>query len=127
MESKDRWKLQQRVTIWVRRCFGTECLMDRRERGARVLEEAAELAQALGCPKDQVIRTIDHVYSRPVGDPAQEIGGVATTLLAACSALEEDFEILAEREVSRIESKDPEYFRERNAAKADAGIGSYKR
>ena len=29
--------------------------------------------------------------------------------------------------LAQIESKDPEYFRERNAAKADAGIGSYKR
>jgi len=122
-----RPNLQRRVASWVRRCFGIGILMDRCERGLRVLEEAAELAQALGCPKDQIIRTIDHVYSRPVGDPAQEVGGVATTLFAACSALEQDFEILAEREVSRIESKDLEHFRERNAAKAEAGIGSYKR
>lgn len=118
---------QTRIFLWVQRCFGIEILFDRNERGIRLLEEATELAQALGCSKDQVIRTVDHVYSRPVGVPEQEVGGVGLTLLAVCCAIGKDHDTLIEREMLRVESKDPEHFRIRNEEKASAGIGSYKR
>ena len=98
MESKDQ-TLQQRVAAWVEKCFGLSLLLDRKERGLRVLEEAAELAQALGCSQAQCAGTLAYVFSRPIGVPSQEVGGVATTVLAACAAIGEDFETLAEREV----------------------------
>jgi len=50
------------------------------ERVARFGEEALELQQALGQTRDEAHALVDYVHDRPIGEPAQEMGGTMTTL-----------------------------------------------
>ncbi len=77
---------QRCVKTWMVSTFG-ENITDGAERGLRILEEASELAQALGVTQDQAVRVLSKTFSRPVGDIAQEIGGVSLTLLALGATL----------------------------------------
>jgi hypothetical protein len=75
--------MQSRIWTWCGETF--EGLIDwrsRQERCFRFLEEALELVQALDVPKAEAQRMLDYVYSRPAGEPAQELGGVAITLMS---------------------------------------------
>ena len=78
------FEFQLRVAFWVRFAFGSETAMDKIERHHRFLEEALELVQSTGCTKDEAHELVEYVYARPVGDPAQEVGGVMLTLAALC-------------------------------------------
>lgn len=49
-------------------------------RSLRLLEEAIELAQAEGVTIDEVEIVADQVYSKPIGNPKQEVGGVIVCL-----------------------------------------------
>lgn len=109
---------RQRVVIeWGKRCFGLGRMMDKIVRAARFFEEAAELVQAAGLPRDHALRAFNHVYSRPAGDMAQEVGGVANTLMALCGALGLSFDDCQRAEIERCLSKDPAHFAKRNEAK----------
>lgn len=77
---------QMRVGAWMESCFGEEILTDKRERNFRFGEEAIELLQAAGCPKEDVIALVDYVYGRKTGQLQQEIGGVMVCLAALCIA-----------------------------------------
>jgi hypothetical protein len=96
---------QRRVKNWVLACFGEKIASDRLERADRFLEEALELLQSGGYPKDRVAALVDYVFSRPVGDPDQETGGVMVTLAAYCEAHEVDLHAAAERELARVWTK----------------------
>lgn len=113
---------QAMVIDWVRRCFGEACATDGPERGARVLEEALELAQVAGLPLARAAHLTNHVYSKPVGAIAQEIGGVAITLLsfAAYAGLSADAEEI--REFNRIMALPVDHFKRRHREKASEGI-----
>lgn len=113
--------LQARISGWVIRTFGGACLFDLRERAQRVVEEAIELGQAERLSKDDVQRILDRVYSRPVGEPVQETGGLAVCLLAYTYAAGHPFEGTVLQEVVRIESKSVEHFRAKQTEKAAAG------
>ncbi len=109
---------RQRVVIeWGERCFGADHMRDKIVRAARFLEEAAELAQASGLPHDHATRALTHVYSRPAGDPAQEIGGSANTLMALCGALGLSLDDCQMTEIARVLAKDPAHFAARNQTK----------
>jgi NTP pyrophosphatase (non-canonical NTP hydrolase) len=54
----------------------------------RFIEEAIELVQALGVSKEDVLKWVDYVYGRPVGEPKQEVGGVMITLAVLCNEAE---------------------------------------
>ena len=56
----------------------------------RFLEEALELAQSFGCSNKEAHELVDYVFSRDVGQPEQEVGGVMVTLAALCSNAEID-------------------------------------
>lgn len=96
--------LQNRVVKWVRTVLGLEVLFSKRERTERFVEEAIELAQACDLPKERVQAFIDHVYSRPVGEVYQEIGGVMVTLCALGYVFEKDVETCFRMELNRIEN-----------------------
>lgn len=117
--------LIRRIASWVTLRFGLSVYTDRYERGRRFLEECLELNQALGVTREDALRLVDYVYARPIGDPGQELGGVAITLLALCDACNLDFEFELRRELYRIELKTVEHFQKRQAAKAEAGVSSY--
>lgn len=110
------------VVDWGERAFGRDHIRDRRVRALRFAEEAVELAQALGVPKEQVARLVDVVYSRPAGEDIQEIGGSMVCLAVLCDTLGVDIDQAFEKEVRRVLAKSPEHFAERNKQKLDLGL-----
>jgi NTP pyrophosphatase (non-canonical NTP hydrolase) len=116
-------ELTPRIVSWITRTFGWEIYRNRHERGRRFLEEEViELNQAIGLFHEEALRAVNHVYSRPVGQIEQEMGGVGITLLGLCDAFGLDFEELTERELDRVLALPADYFRKRNVLKAQAGI-----
>lgn len=115
-------QMQQAVGDWVARAFGHAVARSQRERSARLLEESLELAQAAGLTEAEAIRMVRHVYTRPVGELEQEIGGTAVTLLAFCAAAEVSLGELAQREIDRVLSMPIEHFARRNEVKRAMGI-----
>lgn len=95
---------QQRVRAWVLECFGQTIADDMTERSFRFLEEALELGQSIGCTREQAAALVEYVYSRPVGQRGQEVGGVMVTLAALTSAAGIDLQAEAERELARVEA-----------------------
>ncbi|ULR87443.1 hypothetical protein [Comamonas sp. B21-038] len=107
---------QQRVQPWMMECFGAEIAADRIERNHRFLEEALELVQATGCTQSEAHQLVDYVFGRPVGEPAQEVGGVMVTLAALCLANGLDMHQAGETELARVWTK-VEAIRAKQAAK----------
>ena len=93
---------QQRVQAWMIECFGAEVSADTEERNYRFLEEALELVQSNGCTREDALKLVDYVFSRPAGEPEQETGGVMLTLAALCSASSIYMQTEAERELERV-------------------------
>jgi hypothetical protein len=93
---------QGQVGAWMRACFGEEISADKVERSHRFLEEALELVQACGCTQEDAHALVDYVFGRPGGEPAQEVGGVAVTLAALCSANDIDMIDAAETELESV-------------------------
>lgn len=93
---------QDRVSLWIQMCFGIKPDAIKRERNHRFLEESLELVQSLGCTKDEALELLEYVYSRPAGDPKQEVGGTMVTLAGLCAANDFDMEDLAEDELDRV-------------------------
>lgn len=78
---------QSRVGEWMLECFGAIVSADHAERAHRFLEEALELVQSIGCTRAEAAQLVDYVFSRPCGEPNQEVGGVELTLSALCNAI----------------------------------------
>lgn len=93
---------QDRVKPWLDQCFGSVIAADRNERNHRLLEESLELVQACGCTITEAHQLVDYVYSRPKGEPTQEVGGVMLTLAALCLANNLNMHECAEIELSRV-------------------------
>lgn len=96
---------QNRVAPWMQACFGPEISNDRLERGDRMLEELLEALQSGDYPEERVAALTKYTYSRPKGEPFQEIGGVMVTVAAYCLAHGIDMHAAAEAELARIWTK----------------------
>lgn len=107
---------QDRVQPWLMECFGEMIAGDREERNHRFIEEALELVQACGCSASEAHQLVDYVFARPVGEKAQEVGGVMVTLAALCLAQDLDMAAAGETELARIWTK-VEQIRAKQAAK----------
>ncbi|WP_260855657.1 hypothetical protein [Mesorhizobium amorphae] len=107
---------QQRVQPWMMACFGQEISADKLERADRFIEEALELVQSGGYPRERVAALTDYVYSREAGEVFQEVGGVMVTLAAYCLAHDLDMHEAGETELERIWTK-VEQIRAKQAAK----------
>lgn len=107
---------------WGVRAFGMDHMTNTRTRALRILEEAAELAQACDVPREIAFHTLNVVYRRPVGKMEQEIGGILVTVHAFCASQGVTPELMLENEVSRCLSKPPEHFAKRNQEKIDLGL-----
>lgn len=107
---------QSRVQPWLMACFGEMIAGDREERNHRFIEEALELVQACGCTASEAHQLVDYVFARPVGEKAQEVGGVMVTLAALCLAQDLDMATAGETELARIWTK-VEQIRAKQAAK----------
>ncbi|WP_414440488.1 hypothetical protein [Burkholderia sp. 22PA0106] len=97
-----REPFQACVQPWMLECFGPVIAADRIERNHRFLEEALELAQALGCTASEAHQLVNYTFGRPIGEPAQEVGGVMVTLAALCLASGLDMHQAGETELTRI-------------------------
>jgi len=107
---------QQRVLPWMMACFGEAISNDLQERNHRFFEEATELVQSTGMTRSEAHQLVDYVYGRPLGEPAQEVGGVMVTLAALCLAAKMDMHAAGETELARIWTK-VEQIRAKQAAK----------
>jgi hypothetical protein len=79
--------LQRRTGNWVETAFGKKAAGDINERNCRFFEEASELVQVTGLPREFAHQLVDYVYDRPVGELRDEIGGTVLTLMALCNAV----------------------------------------
>lgn len=127
---------------WAIRCFGINHVYNVPVRSLRLAEEAVELTQAVGIPKEKMHDLVDIVYARPHGDPFQEICGVAMTLAIMGVAFSEtkdgkytwrnegsvpaDPEDYLLAELRRVLSKHPDHFTQRNQEKIDLGLDAAK-
>ncbi|APR39986.1 hypothetical protein [Paraburkholderia sp. SOS3] len=93
---------QARVQPWMLECFGADIAADKLERNHRFFEEAGELVQSCGMTREEAHALVDYTWSRPVGEPVQEVGGVMVTLAALCLASGLDMHAAGEIELARI-------------------------
>jgi hypothetical protein len=96
---------QENISKWIITCFGEEIANDKIERCFRFAEESMELVQSLGVTKEQMFELVNYTFSRPLGEPHQEVGGVMVTLSALCSATDLNLETCADDEYQRILTK----------------------
>lgn len=113
---------QAQIRKWVETRLGADA-MDLHERGMRFLEEAMELAQAVGVSSASAMKIGAVVYNKPRGVAAQEVGGVGVTLLALCAASDIDMMASIDMETERIFNLPAEKFRKRQVQNAAYGIG----
>ena len=104
---------------WAVRCFGLAHVANVKVRALRHAEEAVELAHAHNVSRDDMNKMIDIIYSRPSGQPHQEVGGSILTLMVYCEANGFDLEECALVELKRVLDKDPSIFAKRNAEKVN--------
>lgn len=88
---------------WMTTTFGDAIKNDITERGDRCLEEMLEYLQAHGYDPARVPKLVEYVYGRPVGVPAQELGGVMVTLAAHANAVGLDMEMCGIEELIRVQ------------------------
>lgn len=117
---------QAAVMDWVRRCFG-DAFATPAERAMRIVEETLELAQVEGLDPARLHFLVDYVFSRPVGEAFQEVGGIRITVLSYAAAKGLSAEDAEVRELERILARDPELFRKRNQEKVAAGVSTNKK
>lgn len=107
---------------WATRCFGPEHVTNWGIRALRLVEEAIELCQALGVPKEKVLLCTETVYARPVGDAQQELGGVLLTTHILCESMALDADDIFERELRRVLKKPVREMTKRNEDKLTLGL-----
>ncbi|HDS1602011.1 hypothetical protein I5V52_01265 [Stenotrophomonas maltophilia] len=93
---------QAGVAAWMGQCFLPSLYSNMTERGDRLLEEVLELLQAHNYDKTRVATLVDYVFGRPVGEPAQEVGGVMVTLAGYCWVAGLDMHAAGDAELARI-------------------------
>lgn len=97
---------QPNVSAWMAQCFEQALATNITERCDRFLEEALELLQSLGYDRTRVTTLVEYVFGRPIGEAAQEVGGVMVTLAALCSTASIDMHAAGEAELNRIQHPD---------------------
>lgn len=107
---------------WDVRCFGRDHVFNGAVRSLRVAEEAIELVQSFDIEKEKALALVEMVYSRPKGNPRQEIGGVMMTITVMCAAMGDDTDDILLTEMRRVLEKSPDHFAKRNQEKLDLGM-----
>ncbi|WP_367154696.1 hypothetical protein [Methylomonas sp. HYX-M1] len=118
----DRQDRQTKILQWTIATFGQATADNTGERIRRFLEEALELAQAVGLDQDAAQNMVEYVYSRPTGHVNQEIGQVGVSLLALSEHLHINAEHEEFAEFQRITSLPADHWQSRQNAKAGKGI-----
>jgi hypothetical protein len=118
----------RQVRAWVREAFGPVLAAPEapRERGLRFVEEAIELAQALGVTAQEVAALTQRVYEKPADSVAKEVPQVFICLLAVVGAYGQDLVALVNNEWARIQNLGPAHFTERMRRKIELGFSGEK-
>lgn len=119
---RERDRRQVQTLNWARETFGEAKATDPKVRALRFIEEAVELAQTQGLSKAEINKVVREVLVRPVGEPAQEIGGVMLSLMALASNLDLSVDGCEFEELHRVLHTDPDVFRGREADKTARGL-----
>lgn len=118
------FEYQSRIRRWMVDVFSPGTVSNKRERAFRFLEEALELFQSLGCSELEARDLAAYVFSRPVGEPYQEVGGCMTTLTALCCAADINLNMAAVDELNRVNT--PEIIAKIRAKRANRVVpGDY--
>lgn len=113
---------QATIFAWTQQAFGQEQAISHAQRALRLLEEAIEAYQAVGGDQEMAYALVEYVFNRPPGELRQELGGVSVCVLALAAAAGLSADEVERAEVARVLSKPIEHFRQRNAAKNEAGF-----
>lgn len=114
---------------WLKVTFGEfpdalEKAHSKEERLRRFGEEAIELLQAGGLTLLDVIQLTAYVYSRPVGEVQQEMGGTMVTLASVAEAFNMDMLVMGQKEIDRCYQPEVmEKIRNKQVSKMLHGIG----
>lgn len=92
------------------------------QRALRVAEEALETLQAAGLTKEQVMVSVDYVFSRKVGSLPTEVGQLGVTLLMLAEAAGFDAEGMEQQESTKFLLRDPEEMKARLKEKLSGGM-----
>ena len=96
--------LQQLIIDWAQRALGVDKAFSIEERAFRMLEEAVELAQAVGLTHDDVVNVSEYVMGRPPGTVYEEVGGVGMTLMALAEVAGFDTNAAIGAALSRVDT-----------------------
>ncbi|KKL19838.1 hypothetical protein LCGC14_2461430 [marine sediment metagenome] len=118
--NQEPMRTQEKVLKWAVDIFGP-IAKNRDERAARLVEEAIEIAQVEELPMEVIQRILERVYERPAGFLTQEIGGLMITLEALAENTGWDVGVCADDEWHRVQSKTPEWWKNKHAEKVAAG------
>lgn len=121
-ELTTRQSRQAVVMSWAIKAFGIKHCTSLDKRAIRFLEEAIELYQACDGDKEQAHKLLDYIFSNPVGDIKQEVGGVSTTLLALGECANINVDEQEVREINRVLRLPIEHFIRRNKEKDKLGF-----
>lgn len=110
-----------RALDWAVKMFGPMA-MDAEERAMRFLEEAIELAHALGVKPAAANGLVERVYSRDQGDMVKEMGQAQLTLDLLSKAILVNADDAADQEFFRIQKIPQEEWLRRHAAKQAKGL-----
>lgn len=111
---------QQEVLDWATEMFGPVA-RNLDERGARLAEEAIEVAHTAGVPIEVIIKIAERIYTKPKGEMRSEIGGVALTLDAICALVGTNPDWEAMQEFDRVTHLPKEHWTSRHTAKVSGG------
>lgn len=108
---------QNRAFLWAEGVFDHDVIHDPAERGRRVLEEALELAQALGVSDYDARTLMAHIYTRTPGQPGTEIGDVMVALAVAATQQNITLEAAGEHALARCITRGADEILERHKRK----------
>lgn len=106
---------------WARETFG-DVAFDPRERALRFVEEAVELAHAIGLDAETLALIMARVYSRPAGAVPREIGQCLATFECLARVLEIDADRECTTELARVMAIPKDEWAIRHSAKVAAGF-----
>ncbi len=94
------------------------------ERAARLVEEAAELAQSMGTSREVLHAIIDRAYARPRGDVVQELGGVMVCTYSICALTGNSPMEVLYGECNKVTGRDPAHWRAKHDEKIADGTAN---
>lgn len=106
---------------WAEHTFG-KIALDPHERTLRFIEEAIEVAHAMGLEIAIVRKSVDRVYANRAGETPREIGQAMACLECLAEVIGVDARAEATDELKRVQSIPQEEWNRRHAAKVTLGI-----